>query len=369
MIQLKLNRLDFSKTLYNAGSMAGKSKSLPILDYIKFNVNKDILTMTSYDGETAVKYKCPVVYSSEDSGFCINAKELIDCVKVLTNDVITLEINDDVTLCTIKYDTGYMTINACRSDQYPVLKKESTDYNIEIQSDILSEWLKSARKFIANDPLRPVLSCIHIYVKDGNIGYCATDGHRLINEYIPYNQSDIDTYLNIRFTSFKPILDICSNSGSITMTVSNQYVTFTGEDCAVFCRKTEGAYPNFRSIIPNNYQKQATISTQDLEAAIKRAGIIVDKSTNLLKLTFNNNQVELFAKDIDFNKSGKEIVSCEWGNDEISIGLKTSYLLTCLSCVNTITTIIEVLDNTRLVLIKEPNNVNKVILLMPMILG
>ena len=53
-MQTTINKKDFINALTIGGAMAGKNKTIPVLEFAKVDVESDYLTVHSFNGETWV---------------------------------------------------------------------------------------------------------------------------------------------------------------------------------------------------------------------------------------------------------------------------------------------------------------------------
>ena len=93
-MEISFNRKSFI-TAFGIGSMmAGKSKLAPVLNNAKIVVKQKECVVSSYDGETAIRKRFAIIHSDGDGKFCVNPKDLINILRSIKDDTLTLELSE-----------------------------------------------------------------------------------------------------------------------------------------------------------------------------------------------------------------------------------------------------------------------------------
>lgn len=368
MNKITVERADFARCIAVAGSMAGRNKTLPILDCIKCSVKGESISMTSFDGEVAVTRKMAVTESSSDFVFCINARDIQSCIKLIASPNIVMSFNEEMTSCTVIHNDGEFTFAVLPADDFPAFTKDSDTISLNIASDIFTQWVKDSQKFVSTDELRPVTMGMYLYSKNGNIGYCATDSRRLITEEVTCEGDYEDTEAIIPSNAFRAILDVCADGNSVNIKVGKTNVMFIAGHTAVLCRKMEGKFPNFRAVIPAADGCSAEFVTADMLMSVTRASSVADSKSDVLKLTISENMVTIQSDNLLCGKKSIDKCSCE-SDGSISLGLSGRYFADALSCISSEKARMYFKEANRAVLIKESEESRKYIIVMPVALA
>ncbi|HQG68601.1 MAG TPA: DNA polymerase III subunit beta, partial [Paludibacteraceae bacterium] len=132
-----------------------------------------------------------------------------------------------------------------------------------------------------------------------------------------------------------------------------------------------GKYPNYNSVIPFNNPIKIIVDRLMLLNSVRRVSVFCNQATNLIKLVFNEQQVNISAEDIDFSISAEETIPCQLEGNPITIGFKATYLIDILSNIDSSDVVIELSDPSRAALIsplENEENEEVLMLLMPMLL-
>ena len=149
------------------------------------------------------------------------------------------------------------------------------------------------------------------------------------------------------------------------ITIGDTNIEFKNEDSVVRTRMVEGKYPNYLAIVPTNYTSESKIQKNELMDSIKRVLIASDNNSNLVKINAGM-CMDLSASDDTFGKKAKETIMCEFSGEALEIGVQGQYLTDCINCVHSDNIIIRLIDPTRPILIKDEDDEDKTLVLMPM---
>ena len=152
-------------------------------------------------------------------------------------------------------------------------------------------------------------------------------------------------------------------SGEVEIRFDSKNAHFKLANYTMICRQVEGRFPNYNGVI---------IDRATLFNALKRVSVFANQASNLVKLVFGGNQIQISAQDIDFSISAEETISCHFDGEPIKIGFKSSFLIEILGNINASDIVFELSDASRAGLIlpfENEANEEILMLLMPMLLN
>ena len=105
-------------------------------------------------------------------------------------------------------------------------------------------------------------------------------------------------------------------------------VVFLWADQVLTSRSLDGAYPNYRQLIPDSFNRRLGLDRRALVAALERVAVLADQHNNVVKLSSNpaTGQVLIQADAQDVG-SGSEAVAAEMEGEAIEIAFNVRYLL------------------------------------------
>lgn len=325
-------------------SVVAQKTSLPILSSVLIEVINVVddnmnsawcMSLTTSDGDMYLKAKVPIKEASEEFKFCVNANDLIKTLKNLSGTVLTIEFNEERKLLVANHITGEFTLPYTEGGEYPSYpyQRKGDEKCIAMQSNNLLNAFNKCCFASANDELRPIMNGVHLdFINEGMIAV-ASDGHKLV-KYTDHQVKPIgeDVYITLHKKSCGTLINVLSSLDNCTINLlvgnTNYFYVFDENHSFEYAtRLIDGNYPKYDAVIPKDNDKSAIIDKAAIIASLKRVLPLGSQSTELVKMEFGNNKLVITAEDIDFSKSAKENIICEYTGEPITIGFKGSILM------------------------------------------
>lgn len=360
-MKITINRKSFIDALGIGGSMSGKSKTLPILDMAKVTIKDKKAIISSFDGEVAITLRSDVVDSEGDIVFCINTKDLMSILKSLKDEVLELDIANNV--CVVLHSKGKMEVLVSDSEDFPTPNKDSESVGVSIESSVLASWVKKSKNFIEQSDIRPIMGGMYLYYGKNEVGCAATNAHKLYWDYKSVECGVEGTYDAVLTSkAMDALLGMLSGSDSVTIVFSDNNITFKTSNAMLMCRKIEGKFPAFRTIIPSGGNVSVEVDMDEFRDAINRA-VLMSGMTHLLKITFSGFNMHIESCDFDFGKKSNEDIACSVNGGDITLGVNGEFLLNCLNALEGNKVVMTMQDGARPIVFREENTT---VLQMPM---
>ena len=149
-------------------------------------------------------------------------------------------------------------------------------------------------------------------------------------------------------------------------------VRFTAGDITFVCKKAEGQYPNYNSVIPKNNPYTVVVDKRELASVVKRVALFASESSNLIVLKKDGMFLDITAQDLDFSMAANDQIlindsTCPEGH---SIGFKASSLLDVLAPIPDDSICLHLSDSSRAAVITANESSPRALtLLMPMLIN
>ena len=364
-MKFSFDRKEFIDALLVGGSMAGKTKVLPILDCVKLNIRGEKSTISSYNGDVAITKRVPV-NSEEECSLCVNKQDLDRFIRSLTDDVVDVEYSDNTIV--IKHKKGKLSLPTFNVDDFVQPNIEKDGDSIVVGSASLLPVINEASKFCGiKDDFRPILSCINMVTNGKLLEISATDTMSLYSSSIELSEEHPNFVINLTDTSIAPLKNMLGQCSHVTIINGERSFTVKSDDALLSALKLEGRFPNVKAVIPNmDNCTRIGVNVKEFTDAVKRCSMNADKSTSIIAIESKNPSfVEVSSNDSDFNKSTVEYVACELDGSFNGFAIKYAYLLSILSCVRSENITIAVMAENRPIIIEDELAKNNTYLMMP----
>ncbi|MDP4277790.1 MAG: DNA polymerase III subunit beta [Bacteroidota bacterium] len=348
--------------------------TLPVLECFHLRIEGQKLTATASDTETTLVTSLDLIESDGDGAFAISSKTLLDALRELSEQPLSIEINENSLEVTILYQNGKYKFIAQNGDEFPKLKelKDNTG-TLEIPAATLSRGINTTLFASADDELRPVMNGVVLDITTEGITFVASDAHKLVRLKNSAVKADQPATLIIPKKPANLLRSILpKETGIVAVSFDDNNVLFKLSNYQMICRLVEGRFPNYNAVVPQNNPYKVIVDRVSFLNTLKRVAIFANQSTSLVKVSISTNQMELTSQDIDFSTSAEETIACQYEGDAITIGFKAQFFIDIVSSLETQDIVLELADPSRaglfLPFINEPDE-DLLMLLMPMLIN
>jgi len=367
-----------SSALYSHLSAASRvmssKNSMPILDCFLLNIRDGKATITASDSEKYFVTSVELIEMSDNAMFCIPAKTLMESIKELAEQPLTLEYNPGTNELIGIHQSGSFSVVGQSAEPFPIqqdINAEAT--KLIIPADMLLNGINRCLFATANDEIRLVMTGVYIDIKPESITFAGTDGRKLVRNL----NTSIQPGIEAGFILPKKVCSILKSvlakgENEITINFDKEKALIQTADFELYFRLVEGRYPNYNAVIPSNNPYQATVDRSSLMSALKRVSVFCNQSSGLMKVHLENNLMKLTGQDNDYATSAEENLFCDYTNNPISIGFSCQFLLEIANILESDNLTIQLADPSRpgIVVPAEQDPQDEVLmLLMPMMLN
>ena len=373
-MEFKVKTKDLLYALSVGGAMAGKNKTIPILDCVKCEIRNGVLKVSSFNGEVGVSAK--VALESADEGivpFCFTFSDIVTFVKAIKDEFITIALNEKS--YTVSHSKGKASFSLLDAEDFPSVSamevfKSNDGVSFKADSKDLSEVMGEALMFVSGDQLRPVLSGVYMVVKDESVKVYASDSHRLYSNVILATNVKGEGSIVIPPMTVSSLVKSLDGGLDVDICFDGKNIGFRCGDVLIVSTSIVGRFPNVESVIPRDYTMGFTFNVDAITDSLNRVMVAANAASNHLRMSFNAiNGLEMNAEDLGFNKTASENVMIEDALGDVTIGFKGTFLSSCLKAIGTDMCRMVGTDNKKAVVFKEINgNDDKVVLLMPVMI-
>lgn len=352
--------------------------SLQILDNFLLKLDGETLTMTASDIETTMITTMQVQDVEGAGQVAVSSKLLLDTLREFSEQPLTFTIDDNNLAMVITSANGTYNFIGQNGDMYPQLPTlEENARQLTVEVPTLLDGISKTFFCMADDELRPVMNGIYFDIVPEKVTMVATDAHKLVKFGSKFVSSSLQSGEAMSFILPKKPAIVLKNilpkeSGEVEIKFDEKNAYFMLSNYTMVCRQVEGRYPNYNGVIPKNNPHKVIVDRNTLLNALKRVSVFSNQASNLIKLDFSNNKVQISAQDIDFSISAEETITCQYEGESIKIGFKSTFMIEMLSNVGASEIVLELADPSRAGIILPVNDESDdelLMLLMPMLLN
>ena len=385
------------QALQKAAKCIDSKSSVAILANVLLTQRKEdgkfFFVSATTDSELIIPAPLTIVEGSFKEDAVLPITSLLSLLSTFPADcVVTMDLSQDkernmnIEYCTQNGENvkkGNVSLVYFSAEAFPrAAQPDNASLHISLPMATFSNVFSHAGKFVSDSDLRPVMRCLCIDVAEdrSEVIFVASNGHVLI-KLIHTNNPDTGGSNFFRsgtpgkilvYSSFFKTFSAFDGEEDIDIEANESMVRFTAGDITFVCKKAEGQYPNYNSVIPKNNPYTVVVDKRELASVVKRVALFASVSSNLIMLKKDGMFLDITAQDLDFNMAANDQVlindsTCPEGH---SIGFKASSLLDVLAPIPDDSICLHLSDPSRAAVITANESSPRALtLLMPMIIN
>ncbi len=356
------------KNLLNAVAMSSRviqsRNSVEVLGNLLLSADKNSLEIKATNLEVALKTE--IGAKVEQAGeISVPARILNDLLHSFSEDTVQLIADKDN--LTIKSDYSHTRINGTAASEFPTIPTLDTKHTFNVASSQLADALASVLVCTSVDETRPVLAGVSFMISKDGLVLAATDSYRLGEIKIPI-KSDQDLTCIVPAKTLVELQRLLGGEeeAEVQIGVTENEIQFVVGKTLLIAQLTEGKYPDYRKIFPEEVATRVVVDTNQLIEAVKINSLFARESSHGLTINISKDTLTLAAQSSDVGENSSKITVQTKGKDA-QISLNARYLLDVLGVLSTKD--IELRLNDKLdpcVIVPTQKNANSIHVIMPL---
>lgn len=360
----KENFLGALNTIIKATTVRGIQ---PILGNILIDtIDATSLKLTATDLDITLEAIIPASIT-EEGKITLQAKKLFDIITNVSDASINFDIDTEKLMAKITSGKAKFELMGISANEFPAINRIEKENEVEIDLKLLLKSIKQTLFSSASFETSNILSGIFFSIQQDNLEMAATDGNRLARKQANLSKS-IDKEITaiiptrilqelIRITGFceEKVIRVGFADGQISFRLSDKYL---------LSRLLEGKYPDYPKLIPLNYEVVVLANREDLLGSVKRTSVMANERTNIIKLDFEKNKLNLSANTPDMGDAS-DSMEVDYKGDGLKIAFNYKFLIDSLHAIDTNDVRIELGSSLSPVLFKPDTEDGYLCLVMP----
>lgn len=318
----------FLTQLQAVSKVINAKNAVTILDNFLLRVEDDILYITGSDSENVMTAKVEIMDSDGKGEVAIAAKRLLEIVKEVSAQPLTIELEEENMLVKLTFPTGEFSFPAIAGSEYP-RKKDMEEERLEltIPSQLLAKGIENTLFAVSAEMIRPIMTGIFFDIKPDSITFVSSDTHKLVK----YTTTKVIPGIELGFilpskpaSILKSTID--KEEGDVKIIADSKGARFNFGDFEISCRFIKGKYPEYNRVIPVDNPYKMVTDRETFLNATRRVSILANKASNLVRLSIDNSNIVLSSQDLDYSTAARENVSCDYVGTPMTIGFNSEYM-------------------------------------------
>ena len=342
-MKFRCDRDALSEALQTVQRGVSSRPGIPALTGVLIEASAEgALTLTTTDLEVSARLSIDVQVS-EPGISLVPARLLADTVKSLSDAPV--EFESDQSQVRIRCAAYEGSLRLLPAEDFPALQPPS-GIRIMAETPRFAEAVGQVARAASRDEARPVLTGILLEVSREGVTMVATDSYRLaVRDLVATAAGEARAIVPERALSEAGRAAQAVEKGEVEVFVDESQVSFQVGPLMLTSRLIEGEFPNYRQLLPEQYESRLTVSRQHLIDAVRRVGLLA-RDTSPVRLEFNALGVKLSSSSPDLGQA-VEAVEARYEGEDVTAAFNPNYLADGLAAASGESVRLEVRDGLK----------------------
>jgi len=368
-MKVNFNRAALAEGLGLLTSVVPSRTPKPILRCVRINADDKEVRLCATDLDVGINYLVSEVQVEQAGEVVVPADRLTPVVRESIDEVLSLEAAEGT--CEVRGADSHFTIYGQEASQYPTVPDFEGDADLEINLGKLQAGIEQCLFATARESTRYAINGVLWEIKGKKLSLVATDGRRLAHCKVGLGKAATGAMASAKIivpAKTMGLLDKIGGSEKDTVLVKlvdNQILMSCG-NVVISSNLVEGNFPKYEDIIPSDYDKKLSLSTETALSAVKRAALLTSEESRGIKVSVSKDGL-VFSSRAPEAGDAQISMAADYKGEPIEIGFSPQFLADALRVIKAPQFELELGQSDRPGLIKSGTDFLYV--LMPINLG
>jgi DNA polymerase-3 subunit beta len=321
-MNIEINKNVLEHMLINAQSFLEKKDASQITSHVLLNATGLDLKVKATDFEIGLVSETTNIKIIEAGLASANGKKLLDIIKILKDEDVSLKTEDDY--LHIKQKRSKFKLPMFNAQEYPDFPSIEDKSRFDIKAiDFLHSIKKITPAIDTNNPKYELNGAL-IDIIDNEIKFVATDTRRLAIATLKKNV-EYDISLIIPKKAISEIQKLFFDDMNIFY--DENILLIKSENFTFFTKLINGKYPDYQRIIPKESKVELILNREQIVDHLKQVSTISYE----MKITFTNEAIIFESLNEDNIEAKTQLEFNSNLSEDISIAVNSKYILDFLS--------------------------------------
>lgn len=364
-MKIEILKSNLDGVISSAAKVSNKNLSLPVLGCVVIVANGEyaLARATNLDVSLEIPLNGKV---SQEGVVAVPAHTFSQIVSTATDEKVTLTADENTLI--MKGARGEAKIKTLDHSEFPNISyvAEGAGVSVSLQTKELSRALKSVSFAASTSGMRPELASVLLSVHEGYIIAAATDSFRLAEVRIPVStKQSVDPVL-IPARNINDIIRVIAGGDTTEVRIGENQCTFISGGAFITSRTIDGAFPEYKAIIPAAFTASATMLTEDAVRAFRKVSVFTDSFSRVgIEISPEKKEFSISASSPEVGTTN-EVIEAALDGEAAHMFFNARYITDALGAITTDSVVFKVAGEGKPVIIEEVQQKGFMCLVMPM---
>ncbi|MFA6446258.1 MAG: DNA polymerase III subunit beta [Candidatus Paceibacterota bacterium] len=351
--------------LAKADRITGKKLTLPILSCILLEAKNNTLFIRATNLDLGIELSIPVKVEKE--GVVVIPNSVLTRFISSTQGEKNIKIEALEGVISVSTGSSKASIKTFAKEDFPTIPQVSDTKTIKIESRDIVLGLRSVWYSASTSSMKPELSSIFVYSDNNELIFVATDSFRLAEKKVSTKKKIDIAPILIPFKNSIDIIKVLEEeSGEITIVSTKNQISFMSQGMYLVSRVVDGAFPDYKQIVPKEFTTEVVVLKQDLLNIFKISTIFSDTFNQInIKALPKEKKIQIQTKNSEVGENSNNLDAALNGED-VDINFNYKYINDCFQSITTDSVSLAFNGPTKPLVIRGVGDRTFMYLVMPM---
>ena len=304
---------------------ASSRSSIQVLAGVLIDAASEGTTISATDME--ISLRCPLPGRVEEPGAAVvPARILTEIARSIRGGEVVIEQRAGEPRAEIRAGDAVFDLLSLPAADFPRFP-QFTGEGFAVDREGFLETIERVAPAASRDETRPVLTGILVHVERHFVRMVATDSYRLSVKETALEASvagSMEAIIPARSLTELARIGGASSDSTIGVTLGQNQALFVVGGASLITRVIDGQFPNYRQLIPENFDYEIAVDRDELLDAIRRVALLAQKSAPL-RLRFSSNTLTISAESQELGRA-EEAIPVPYAGEQFEIGFNPEFL-------------------------------------------
>ncbi|MBQ9346837.1 MAG: hypothetical protein IJT94_05770 [Oscillibacter sp.] len=289
-MRVEANRAELLAAAQNAARIASSVSPLEMFKCASLETENDRLVIAATNGEMSFERRIPVNIA-EDGQTMVNAHLLVEMVRRMGGDTVTVSHDPDGRVCFKSGETEYR-FPVMNDVQYPRTEIPFPEDTVSV-TGIPALVKRAAFAVPATEKAAgtATMKCVRLTFRSDGLRAVSTDGYRIASAK-GESKSAADAQLLVPAHSLERLAQLVTNADELKVGITGTSVVFMKEDMVFSTRMVEGRFAEVDKVLAALRPTFMILTDAEALRNVVASSCVVMGTQNRFKLTFHGSRLE-----------------------------------------------------------------------------
>ena len=309
--------------------VANRKSEIPVLSHVLIEAHKGgFVHLVATDLDVALRCRI-AARVQKTGGFTLPAKSLHKAVRVMTEDDIRIQQNDDDTV-SLHYGRGCLKLAGLRKKDFPSIAEPPPGDWTPLEAAALRELIRKTSFAVCDEAEHHSLTSARFELTARRVRMVATDGHRLACMSLKRTNgrdSRKAVHVNVPKKVLLGLSKILKDEEQAVEFVEEKgHCFFRAGDRLFAFERDKAQFPNYEKVIPKDNDKAVILERMDFLEALRRVSVVAGKRSRAAVLDIKPGRVDVSSNGSDLGEA-RESIDAVYEGEDFQVGFDWEYLL------------------------------------------